>query len=335
MGSVFRRVISLKPRESLELEYELRGRRRGYYPIGPLTSRGGDLLGSTTYENHSADKGEVIVYPKIIRLREMHLPSQSPFGILPSPERIYEDPTRIHGVRDYQPGDSLRRMDWKSSARVGALLVRRYEPAISLDTAIVLNLDSDDYAPRYRTLATELGIVVAASVATHLAGKRQSVGLFTNGHDPLRAAGQNRRTWDIEPALPPREGRGHLMQLLDILARIEPAPGSEVSRDARARAAGEGPPSGHSQGIGQGERFLSLLTRRTMSLTWGSTIIVITPSEVEGLIPTLLGLRRRGLAVVLLLTCPDHGLAQTVQRAAQIGVQTVRVWSEKDMDVWR
>ena len=55
-GKVFRRVVSLKPRESLDLEYDLHGRRRGYYRIGPLVSVGGDLLGSRTYEHREVEE---------------------------------------------------------------------------------------------------------------------------------------------------------------------------------------------------------------------------------------------------------------------------------------
>ncbi|MFN2241492.1 MAG: DUF58 domain-containing protein, partial [Anaerolineae bacterium] len=131
-GKLFRQVVSLSPRERLRLTYTLVGRRRGYYELGPLVTEGGDLLGSASYEKRHAEDDHVIVYPKIVALRDLGFPSQSPFGTLPSRERLFEDPTRIRGVRDYQPGDSLRRMDWKTSARVGTLQVRRFEPAIAL-----------------------------------------------------------------------------------------------------------------------------------------------------------------------------------------------------------
>jgi uncharacterized protein (DUF58 family) len=171
-GGAFRRVISLLPREHLSLSYPLTGRRRGYYELGPLVGQGGDLLGTASYRTQQAAGDCLIVYPRIVALNELGFPSQSPFGTLPSRERIFEDPARVRGVRDYQPGDSLRRIDWKTSARVGVLQVRRVEPAISLETAIFLNLDAADYPRDVRYGATELGIVVAASVAVHVVEKR-------------------------------------------------------------------------------------------------------------------------------------------------------------------
>jgi len=308
---LFRRIVSLKPHERLTLAYDLVGRRRGYYRLGPLVALGGDLLGSTTYEHRYAGQDFVIVYPKIVALRDLGLPSQSPFGILPSRERIFEDPTRIQGVRDYEPGDSLRRMDWKTSARLGSLQVRRYEPAISLETAILLNLNSDDYPTRYRQQATELGIVIAASLAVHLVEKRQAVGLFTNGRDPFQERSEGDGVILPPPERPPRKGREHLMHLLDLLARIETSSGEGMVP------------------------FLDLLSRKSLGLPWGSTVVIVTAREVKGLVDMLLALRRRGLFVILLTTCPDRDFPLTARRAAQVGGHAFRLWSEQDLELWR
>lgn len=312
-GAVFRHVISLLPREVQHLSYALTGRRRGYYELGPFVTQGGDLLGTATYDTRGEVSDFVIVYPKIVPLRDLGFLSQSPFGTLPSKERIFEDPTRIQGVRDYQPGDSLRRMDWKTSARVGTLQVRRYEPAIALETAIFLNLDGGDYLQPERYQATELGIVIAASVAVHVVEKRQAASLVTNGRDPLQglASSSDRSAAPEGAALPLRKGREHLMHLLDLLARIEVSP------------------------EGKAVPFLDLLNRKSLGLPWGSTLVIITAREVEGLMGTLLALRRRGLAVILVLTAPDRDFNLTAQRAGQIGVQAVRIWSAQALDVWR
>jgi uncharacterized protein (DUF58 family) len=309
-GSVYRRVISLLPRERLDLGYTLNGRRRGYYPIGPLITVGGDLLGTANYEHRYDEDDHVIVYPKIVALRALGFPSQSPSGNLPSRERLFEDPSRIRGVRTYQPGDPLKRIDWKTSARLGTLQVRRYEPAIALETAIFLNLDGGDYSVEQRYLSTELGIVVAASVAVHVVEKRQAVGLFSNGQDPLRVAAPESGQVP-PPALPLRKGREHLMHVLDLLARIRVAAKDEAVA------------------------YLDLLSRQSLGLPWGSTVVAVTAQEVEGLMDTLLALRRRGLVVILVTTCPDRAFALTAQRADQIGVQAHRIWHEQDLDVWR
>jgi uncharacterized protein (DUF58 family) len=305
-GASFREVVSLNPRERQTRTYRLTGRRRGYYQLGPLVSLGGDLLGTTQYEVRRQEDDFVIVYPKIVALRDLGFPSLSPFGHLPSRPRLFEDPSRIRGVRDYQPGDSPRRMDWKTSARLGKLQVRRFEPAIALETAIFLNMDRAAYPPACRFEAPELGVVIAASAAVHLVGKQQAVALACNGLDPLA---------DVPgtvPHLPLRKGREHLTHMLDLLARIELAP----------EAASALP-------------FLELLRRKSLGLPWGSTVLVVTPAEEEGLVDSLLSLRRRGLAISLVLTCRYPHFASLAQRAEQIGVQALEITTEREMDVWR
>jgi uncharacterized protein (DUF58 family) len=322
VGTSFRQVISLNPHERQSRTYQLSGRRRGYYRLGPMVGLGGDLLGTNQYEVRQEEDDFVIVYPRIVALSDLGFPSLSPFGTLPSRMRLFEDPSRIRGVRDYQPGDSPRRMDWKTSARVGRLQVRRFEPAIALETAIFLNMDGGAYPYDCRVEAPELGVVIAASAAVHLVGKRQAVGLACNGRDPLAG------TPGSVPHLPLRKGREHLTHLLDLLARVELASGPQ---GGAAREAGRD----GSAGDGAALPFLELLNRRSLGLPWGSTVLVVTPTEEEGLVDSLLLLRRRGLAVILVLTCAYRHFNALARRAGQIGVQALQITSEREMDVWR
>ena len=305
-GASFREVISLNPKERQTRTDRLTGRRRGYYQLGPLAGQGGDLHPTTQYEVRQEEDDFVIVYPKIVALRDLGFPSLSPFGHLPSRARLFEDPSRIRGVRDYQPGDSPRRMDWKTSARLGKLQVRRFEPAIALETAIFLNMDRAAYPQPCRFEAPELGVVIAASAAVHLVGKRQSVALACNGLDPLA------QVPGAVPHLPLRKGGEHLTHLLDLLARIELAPEGEAPMP-----------------------FLELLRRKSLGLPWGSTVLVVTPTEEEGLLDSLLSLRRRGLAITLVLTCRYRHFVSLARRAEQIGVQALEITTEREMDVWR
>jgi uncharacterized protein (DUF58 family) len=219
---------------------------------------------------------------------------------------LFDDPARIQGVRDYQPGDSLRRMDWKTSARAGSLQVRRYEPSIALETAVLLNLLRSDYADVNWRQPSELGVIFAASIAVRLIQDRQAVGLATNGHDPL-AEGTN-----ASRSLPSRKGNAHLMTLLDLLARIE------IEMEEERSLA-----------------FLDLLRQGSMGLPWGSSVVVITPREQEGLLSALLTLRRRGLAVMLVMLDPGPEFVRTSERAEHIGIQAHRVASRQDLDQWR
>ena len=176
-----------------------------------------------------------------------------------------------------------------------------------------MNLAYDDYPLSHRTTAPEMAIVVAASIAVHLAQKRQALALTTNGRDPLRqdAATPGVAADGQASGLKLRKGREQVMHILDLLARVEPAQG------ATARP------------------FLDLVCEASLGLPWGSTAVLITAVPDEGLFDTLLVLRRRGLGVLLVLTCPHRDQGPAIRRAAQIGVQAFAIEIDRDMDVWR
>ncbi|MBC7236219.1 MAG: DUF58 domain-containing protein [Chloroflexi bacterium] len=298
-----RLVTSLLPYEEKTLRYELDCRRRGYYPLGPLLVSAGDLFGVRQQEQRFYSQDAITVYPRIVPLTKLDLPAQTPFGDIPSSQRLFEDPTRMIGVRDYQAGDSMRYIHWKATAAMGRLQVKRFEPAISIEAQIFLNLDRRDYTQNRAAIASELAIVVAASVANYLAQKRQTVGLSCNGLDPLRP--------DAGPLiLPPRKGRDQLMSILDILARVQ-----LQDRDQ--------------------PRFSETLRRASLQLTWGGVAVVITPHADEELFDSMVLMKRAGFHVVLVLMDPRSPFVTTKQHAQQIGVRAYQIWTEADLDVWR
>ena len=286
-----RRVVSLWPDESATLTYALDCRRRGYYRLGPTSLGAGDVFGFGEDEAREGRESYLTVYPKIVPLARLGLPSRSPSVSLPSRQRLFEDPSRVRGVRPYQPGDSPRRIHWTASAATGELLLKQYEPAIALETMVLLDMAEDDYAIHRRYTASEVGVTVAASVLSHLAGIQQAVGLAVNGHDPL--AGTAPMT------LPPGKGQAHLIQTLDILARVE---------------------------LGKAEPVVEWARRETAGLSWGSTVVLVMPSEPEALAPLLLHLQRAGFSVVLVLT------QGTPSGAAQrLGIPVTQIYWDTDV----
>jgi hypothetical protein len=148
-------------------------------------------------------------------------------------------------------------------------------------------------------VASELAIVLAASLANWLVEHRQAVGLCTNGRDPLAEAGQ------VSTLLQPRKGRGALMRILDLLARIQ---------------------------LTEGQDFAALLRRQAGQLPWGSTLAIVTGRVGDGLFPALAGLRRAGFSVVLYSVDPSTAFEAIRRRATLIGVTSHAVWDEADLE---
>ena len=178
-------TLSLGPRERRTLRYTLFCANRGYYPIGPLLAAGGTPWEAERNDIELARLVYLTVYPHIVPLGALGLPSRLPLGARRSKSPLLPDPSRLVGVRDYAPGDRLRDIHWRATARLGTLQVKKFEPSQPLQVALFLDLDAAAYDFRTRDRASELAIVVAASLAAHIVEERQAVGLITNGRDPL------------------------------------------------------------------------------------------------------------------------------------------------------
>lgn len=319
-------VLYLRGRETLSLVYSVKARKRGYYQIGPMQLKTSDLFGLFPDQTKTLAANYLTVYPRIIPLSRLGLPSRLPFGTIASKQRLFEDPARPMGVRNYRSGDSLRQINWKASAHTRNLLVRTHEPAISLETAVLLNLHLDDYLWPDSRETVEWSIQLAASLAAHLIQERQSIGLITNGIDPLagesytfdKENGRLLRTdtsstesnWksSIPAKIPPRPGRAHLMKILEQLARLEAD--KTVSFSAWAPLA-------------------------CSHLTWGVTLLAITPRGDEKTCHTLHHLLRAGYNPILLVTEPLADFSQIRDRARRLGFSAFHLTKDQDLDQWQ
>lgn len=296
-----RAIVTLLPHESVTLHYELDCRRRGYYLLGPLMLQSGDLFGIYTEERHLNRKDYISVYPPIVSLTNMGLPAQTPFGTMASKQSLMEDPSRLLGVRPYAPGDSLRHIHWKMTAATGALQTKRFEPAISVEAQIYLDLNREEFTLQRVITASELAIEAAASIANLLTHQRQTIGLCSNGSDPLSEV-------DKPVILKPRRGAAQLTAILDSLARVQ---------------------------LSSAVPFIDLLRQARLQLHWGGTGIIIAPHASDELVAALLLLKRSGLNVVLILVDPQSTFTLIKRRMEQANIRTHQVWQEKDLDVWR
>ncbi|MFZ6030556.1 MAG: DUF58 domain-containing protein [Chloroflexota bacterium] len=294
-------VVSIAPHGTATIDYTLQALKRGYYKLGPLYVSTGDLFGLNPEERRKADDAYLTVFPRIVPFTRVGLPSRSPMGTLRHTRPIFEDPTRVLGKREYVPGDSLRRVDWKATAASGRLQVKQFEPAVALETLIFLNLNGLEYPSNARLDATELGIVIAASLANWIIRQRQAVGLITNGLDPLSPA--HERT-----VVSARKGRGHLMRILDVLARLQ---------------------------MGDTTSLAHLVQRETPLLPWGTTVTLITGLVEDALFDELFQVRRRGLDVVLILAGRIPGVTDMKKRAESFGICVHGFQTESDLDAWR
>ena len=98
--------------------------------------------------------------------------------------RLYEDVSRFRSLREYQPGDELRRINWKVSARLGKLHTTEYNPSLYFPILVLLNLCAPDYPLEGRYPHMERAIELAGSLVAYFPGLKQQVGLIAAARIP-------------------------------------------------------------------------------------------------------------------------------------------------------
>jgi len=241
-------------------KHRLRCHRRGYYQLGPITVSSGDIFGFYPRSFTQPSIDHVIVYPRIFPIAQLGIPSLHPGGEITAERRIFEDPVRVVGIRDYSPHDSLRHIHWKASARHQTLQVKVFEPTTTLEVALFLAVDSfkAEQGEVYPDEDLELGISTAASMANYLIERRSSVGLFANSR--LADSGES-------AIILPGSSAGQLVEILETLAKVTPLPSVPF------------------------EEFLQAERTR---LPWGTTLVFILSRSSPSLAEQLLGLKERG-----------------------------------------
>src|SRR5262249_18531285 len=174
-----KRIIArgLRPRAEVKLSYELRCKGRGYFQIGPLVMESGDLFGLYRRYHIAAEPDYLLVYPKVIPLQGYDIASRRPIGDIRLMHRLFEDPTRIAGVRPYQAGDPLSRVHWRATARTGLLHSKIYDPSTVAGATLVLDFHVGSYHRQGEPFRSELAVTAAASLANAVYEMGQQVGL--------------------------------------------------------------------------------------------------------------------------------------------------------------
>ena len=195
-------------------KFTLRPTERGYHQFGPATIKSADLLGALPRTIDDGVRENIVVFPRVLPLQDLGLPSDRPFGERKGGNRVFEDPLRIAGLREFRPGDPLRRIDWKATARSGELRSRVYEPSATQQVYLLVNIDTMQHSwEGYLKEELERIVSVAASVAAWAAGARYAVGILANGAFPDA---------DRPIRLPPSRSREQITRILESLAVIQP-----------------------------------------------------------------------------------------------------------------
>ena len=315
------RLCVLRSQQQRLLSYSIRALRRGYYQIGPAIVETGDLLGLHRRYRVASEPEFLLVLPKLVPLAGYDVSSRRPIGEIQVAYRLMEDPTLITGIREYQMGDSMNRVHWRATARVGKLQCKVFQPTSVAGAMMILDMHRKSNPDHHEPVRTDLAVTAVASIAHTLYQMNQQFGFVSNGRDAadrirlegwatdyrsreaaLTSLQQERESSRLQPIVMPA-GRGpeHFQNIHRTLARLERTDGLELAQ---------------------------LLLETQSRLPRDATVIAIV-QQVDEIAALALGmLARQGYAVSAIV---NHHEAESVREASgRLMAQRIPVYHLKD-----
>ncbi|GAB4457384.1 MAG: DUF58 domain-containing protein [Anaerolineales bacterium] len=291
---------------------------RGGFTLGPTTLTSGDPFGIFQTSKRFPASGRLVVFPMLFPVREFLAPP----GLLPGGKAIRRKSIDITphaaGVREYVPGDPMKRIHWTSTARRGRLMVKEFDQDPQAEVWFFLDthksvhtakpVDPRDAPPvedvffiRRRKIklppsTLEYAVSITASLAHYFIEQRRSVGLVT----------ASEHEFEVIPAERSERQEGKILEALAFL---------------------------------QGESALtlpSLVSAQAAQMPQGSSAILVTPMVWHELLLAVDSLQRRSLRpVVVLLMAQSFGGRQSNEDLARAllerNVPVCPVYCEADL----
>ena len=244
--------------DTARVVHRIRYMKRGVYRVQSFEVTALDPLGVFAFTSHVACDAELVVYPMPQTLESLALTGTDRYGwqefTVIALRGSSVDPS---GVREYAPGDPLRRIHWRQTARTGKLSVIEFEEPQSVNLVIALDLMRGTEVGEGLATTLEYGVRLAASMAQEATQQGASVQLLTAA-EPDR---EEETALSLMMAAVPGRGVQQFYTILDALARVE----ANATRPISALIGGE-----------EGSRLLP-----------GTSLLVLT-SQLDPQLPAVL-----------------------------------------------
>jgi uncharacterized protein (DUF58 family) len=157
--------------------------RRAVLTLGPVTSVRTDPLGLVRRTAVWTEPTDLYIHPRVVRLDAETTGFLRDLEGLPTRD-LADDDVSFHALREYVPGDDLRHVHWKSTARTSKLMIRQFEQTRRSHLVIALSTRATDYAD---DAEFELAISIAGSIGVSALRDGKAVTLLTGTERHRRA----------------------------------------------------------------------------------------------------------------------------------------------------
>ena len=281
--------------------------QRGEFDLGPTILHSGDLFGLFEFQKFICHKKQLLVLPFIFDLDAFpYPPGLLPGGVMQK-HRSLDITPHASGVREYVPGDALKRIHWPSTARKNKLIVKEFEQNARASVWVILDAWKRGHAalpyemqnPKVDQLwlwqhrqeitlppdSFEYAVSICASASRYFIHNGKDVGLVCTEKEPHILAAEH--------------GERQLRKILELLAYLKPEGGMPLR---------------------------GVVDTQTPHIPHGSVVILVTPICDDALLNSVeLTLRRNLRPIVVLLDRQSFGGEPSVDQAVLSGLEKRRV----------
>lgn len=156
-------------------------RKRGVYTMGPVRVSNTDAFRLFRREREFCGTEQLVVLPRTFDVSSFSASARYLAGESFAKERTHDLTPHAASVREYAPGDSISRVHWNSTARLGKLMSKEFDLGRSSDVWLFVDLHTDVQAGELEESTDEYAVSIAASLAKHFLESLLPVGLIAYG----------------------------------------------------------------------------------------------------------------------------------------------------------
>lgn len=200
-------VFRIGKKEKITRNLTFIAKKRGYFHIEGVDLVANDLFMYASIMDTVEMDEEIYVYPKPFYSKEFLRSLQMVNGMMQTKRQFLEDPFEYRGMREYQPYDDMKSINWKATAKTGELKVNLHD--FTAVKSVRIFMDFEDTGIIKKEDCAEVCIQIAAGISRFFVGKGMKISCFGNCRDF-----QTSQLLQIEET-------GNLQEIYRALARID------------------------------------------------------------------------------------------------------------------
>lgn len=210
-------MLTMKAYSKHTRRIKVKCRKRGYFVFPRVGITTADLFLLDHYTKEFENDSELVVLPEVIPTDIIEMLMSVTLSDMQCRRSVITDPFALAGIREYGPGDPMKSINWKASAKTGELMVNQNASTCTKKVHIFVNLE--EYDPKASTSLLERSISLAYSYLIELACMGIPTSIYTNGIDIL--TGQLEMS-TLDPGIGTLNARAMMLAKIDLTKKVQP-----------------------------------------------------------------------------------------------------------------